>query len=239
MNVVHLLVDRLMRSRIQAAAAGHVQKFSTCALDLCDVIDYSCAILGRLEQNGSGAIAENDADGTIGVVGHSGILVRSDHQHFLVLSRFDELYPRVQRVNEARASRRDIESPGVLDAQLVLHQACGGGIHHVGRNRPHDDQVDFLQVERMRLQQVLHCQHGHVAGRDALVRNVALPNPDALENPLVAGVDHLLEIGIGKDARRQIGAKRANFGANRFAQCGLLIGETQYFERSGTECLTH
>ena len=170
------------------------------------------------EQNRARPVAENNAHRAIGVVGHRRIHVRPDHQHLLVLPRLDELHSGVQRVQKSRASGGHIEAPRVLDAQLVLHQAGRRRIHHVRRHRAHHDQVHFLQIEGMRLEQILHRRDRQIAGRHALVDEMALADPDPLHDPFVGGVDHLLQVGVGENARRQIGAKRADFGADRFGQ---------------------
>ena len=89
------------------------------------------------------------------------------------------------------------------------------GIHHVRRDRADDDQVDLLQVEGMDFQQLLDRFDGEVAGGNALVGNVALANARALQDPLVGGLDHVFQVLIGEDARRDVGSERSDFGANR------------------------
>jgi len=83
----------------------------------------------------------------------------------------------------------------------VLHQAGGGGIHHVRRDSADDDQVHGLQIEGMLALQLFHGFDGQVAGGYALIGNVALADADALHNPFVGGVHHCFQIGVGQEAR--------------------------------------
>ena len=124
----------------------------------------------------------------------------------------------VQRVEEARAAGRDVEAPGALDAQLVLHQASGGGIHHVGGDRADDDQIHLLQIEGMRLQQILDRFDGQIAGGNSLVDQVTLADSGAFQDPLVGGVHHFFQVLIGEDARRDVGTESGNLGATSVRQ---------------------
>ena len=46
-----------------------------------------------------------------------------------------------------------------------------------------------------------------VRGGDAGLGDVALADPGALQDPLVGGVDQLLEVGVGQHARRHVGGE--------------------------------
>ncbi len=62
--------------------------------------------------------------------------------------------------------------------------------------------------------QILDFEHeidgGEVGRRDARIDDVALADAGALQDPFVAGLDHLLEIGVGQDFRRDIGGEAGN-----------------------------
>jgi hypothetical protein len=47
---------------------------------------------------------------------------------------------------------------------------------------------------------------------------MTLADPDALHDPLVIGIDKFFEIGIGKKARRNVGAESADLNALKLAQ---------------------
>ena len=54
--------------------------------------------------------------------------------------------------------------------------------------------------------------------RDAGIDDVALADAGALHDPLVAGVDHLLEVGVGQHARRHVGREAGDARAERRAR---------------------
>jgi len=77
-----------VRGGVQAAAARHVEVLAAHAFDLRDVIDDACfAVRGGFQQDGSGAVAKDDADGAIGEVGHGGVDVGADHQEPFCIAR--------------------------------------------------------------------------------------------------------------------------------------------------------
>ena len=49
-----------------------------------------------------------------------------------------------------------------------------------------------------------------IGRRHARIDDVPLANAGSLQNPLVGGVDHLFEVGVGEDTRRDIGRQRRN-----------------------------
>ncbi len=70
----------------------------------------------------------------------------------------------------------------------------------------------------MRFQQILHGSHSQIAGGYSFVDQVTLADSGALQDPLIGGVDHLFQVLIGKDARRNVGAESSNFGATSSRQ---------------------
>jgi hypothetical protein len=65
----------------------------------------------------------------------------------------------------------------------------------------------------MRLHQVLYSFNRQIAGGDAFVHQVTLADASALQDPLIGGINHLLEILIAKDARWNVSAESGDFGA--------------------------
>ena len=62
LDVVQPLVDRLVRRRPQAAAGGHAQRRTAAAVDfVLEVEDAAVALAGRRDDDGAGAVAEQDA----------------------------------------------------------------------------------------------------------------------------------------------------------------------------------
>src|SRR6185312_17139881 len=110
------------------AAARHVERTSSRTIHFMDEIDQTHrVILGGLEYHGAGSVAEDHAGGAVGVIDDRGHHVRSDHHDFLVGTGGNKLSAGLQGVHEGGASRGEIKSPGSFCAQLVLHQAGGGG----------------------------------------------------------------------------------------------------------------
>ena len=59
-----------------------------------------------------------------------------------------------------------------------------------------------------------------VGRRDAGIDDVALADAGALQDPFVAGIDHLLEIGVGEHARRHVGRQAGDARAAQRARGG-------------------
>src|SRR6185437_9137156 len=145
---VHLLVDGLVGRRAEAAACGQVEAYAAGAVDLVHVIDHAdLAFFAGLDEHGSAAVAEEDAGGAVGVVGHAGVGVGAADQDHLVRTAFDHLDAGLEREDEAGAAARNVESPGVRRADLMLYQAGGGGEHHVWRDRADDDAFDGFRAD--------------------------------------------------------------------------------------------
>src|SRR6185503_16675345 len=62
-------------------------------------------------------------------------------------------------------------------------------------------------------------------GRDAVVGRVALLDARPFEDPLVVGVDELLQVAVGDHARRRVGA-----GAEYFDSHSSSFGEPNHLE---------
>ncbi len=107
----------------------------------------------------------------------------------------------------------------------MLHQAGGGGVHHVRRNRADDDKIHRLQIEGMLALQLFHGFDGEVAGGYALVGKVAFADADSVHDPFVGSVHHFFQIGVGQEARRNVtGYTRdfCGFAASHVSPCRKL-----------------
>ena len=77
-------------------------------------------------------------------------------------------------------------------------------------------------LEAARSKSLLRGFYRQIAGRHAFVDDVALADSGAFDNPLIAGFDHLLEIGVGQKAGRDVSPQSADFcsgnaGAHKLA----------------------
>src|SRR4051812_7706156 len=110
MDNVHVLLDRLLRSRVKRPAPRHVQELTAEALNLVHIVnDRWLAVLCRFEKNRTGSVTENDAGRTIFVVDHRRIHVRTNYQNLLVRAALDQFGAGCEREDKAGASRRKIE----------------------------------------------------------------------------------------------------------------------------------
>src|SRR4029077_18607070 len=144
--------------------------------------------------------------------------LRAQYVPFLSLPGSDDLLSRLQGINKCRAGSREIKSPNVFRAQLILNETSGRGEKHVGRNRSHNDLVEIGSVDAALGQRVLRRLDRKIAGRNTLVCKMAFADTDPLHDPLVIGIDKFFEIGVGKKARRNVGAESADLNALKLTQ---------------------
>ena len=64
-----------------------------------------------------------------------------------------------------------------------------------------------------------------IAAGHTFFRQVAFANSSAIENPLVSGIDHLLQVSVGKHPGRDIGSQSADLGAQKLTHSkGAPVG---------------
>ena len=208
LHVVQALLNRLERRRHLAAAGRHAQRVAAAAVHVVlEVDDADLGIVAGLDDGRAGAITEDHARGAIGVVDDARHDVGADHQRVLARAGGHHLRRRRQRIGESRARGEQVVAPGARRANLVLHQARRARKQHVGRRRADDDEVDVVGREPGAFDRLLGGFGGQVGRRDARLDDVPLTNASALQDPFVAGLDHLFEIGVGEHFRRHIGGE--------------------------------
>ena len=88
------------------------------------------------------------------------------------------------------------------------------GKKHVRRDGADNDHVQS-EGSRPTLRQSPPGRLGRqVAGGDTLAGDVALPDAGALHDPLIGRLDHLFQVGIGQQARRDVCSQGGNLGAH-------------------------
>ena len=180
-----------------------------------DVVDEAeFAFFAGLEEDGPGAVAEDDAGGAVGVVDDGAHDVGTDDHYFFVGTGFDEFGSDLEGVGEAGAGGGEVETPDVGGTELVLDEAGGGGERHVGGDGGDDDDFEFGGVDAAAGEADFGCFNGQIAGGYAFVDDVALANAGALGNPLVVGGDHFFEVCVGEQAGWNEGSYRRNLGAD-------------------------
>ncbi len=96
----------------------------------------------------------------------------------------------------------------------MLDQRRAGRDQLVRRDGADDDQVEVLGQEPRRLERAASRGDGHVRRRLAFGDVAALADARALDDPLVRGVDDLLEVGIRDDPLGHIGTRAGDADAN-------------------------
>ena len=138
-----------------------------------------------------------------------------------------------RRVDEARASRFEIKSRRAVSADLLLHQAGGGGKRHVGRDRGDDDEIDLFGGDAGLFHRPPRRLGRQIGGKFVLGAAMCRSfDAGAGGDPFVGGVHHFFEVGIGEDLCRHIGsdagdgtgAARKLYLARGFLNLGLGAG---------------
>src|SRR5262249_30916879 len=88
----------------------------------------------------------------------------------------------------------------------MLDDVAGAGEEHVRGGGPYDDEVDVLGHEVGALERLVGRPDGEIGRGLALVDDPPLADAAALNDPLVAGLDHPLEIGVAQHALRSVRA---------------------------------
>lgn len=131
-------------------------------------------------------------------------LLTGDNQRRTRLTAADILHRRLERVEETRASRRNIESRRIHRPDIRLHIASRRRREGIRRNRRDNDEVNLLGLDPRRLHRLASGVGGHIARLLIGRGNAALLNARALNNPLIGRIHHLLEIRVRKAAFRDI-----------------------------------
>ena len=175
----------------------------------------SVVVLGRFQQHGAGAVAEQHAGGAVGVVDDAASWCR---RRSPAPSGACPPPPGARPWSGRTRSRsrpRSGRSPTRPCAPMPFctRQAVEGNIMSgvtvqtmmASRSRWPRCRA-AASAHRRRLDR--HVGGGHLGRGD-----VALANARALQNPLVVGLDHLFQVLIGQHARRRVATERADFGS--------------------------
>ncbi len=102
-----------------------------------------------------------------------------------------------EAVQEPGTGRDEVEPPGALGSDAVLHEAGGGREKVVGGDGADDDRVDLRRFDSALRQRAAGRQDRHIGGSHLRVGNMALADARALHDPLVVGIDQLFQVLIG------------------------------------------
>ena len=177
-----------------------------------DQIQHPHTFLGGLQDDRSRGIAEEHAGAAVLVVDDAGHRICAYDHHLAVRTGHDQVGADAEAIEVAAAAGEEVEAPGSLDPEAILHQTRRGGEQHVRRDRSHDDGLDLAGVHASALQGEARRLHRHVRRGLIRSRDVALRDAGALHDPLVVGVDQLLQVGVGQQPGRGVTADGGDLG---------------------------
>src|ERR1700693_5655529 len=117
---------------------------------------------------------------------------------------------RGQAIDETRAGRHQVESPGPLGSDTILDQAGRAGEQHVGCDSANDDCIQVAGVDAAVIERNAGSLDGHVGSGHFGRGDVALHDAGTLDNPLVGGLDHPLQVLVGQNSGGRIAAQRSD-----------------------------
>ena len=181
-------------------AAGHVQRPPHPAVGLTLLVQAPPPrVIVALEHDGAGGIAKEDGHGSLAEVDDGGHGIASDHANRPVDARSHERVGEVYRVDEPRAGGNEVERGGGGGSQGHGDAAGGRRAGHLGGDRGDDDQIQLTPLDAGVLKRAAQGIAGEGVGALGLrIDDPALADSGTLEDPLVRGVDHLLEVGVGE-----------------------------------------
>ena len=167
----------------------------------------------RLDQYGTGAVAEQDAGRAVRIVDDCRHLVGADDDDFAIRAALDELRRDGERINKAGACRLHVEAADIADIGHVADQIGGRGKDEVRRGGGADQQIDIAGRGAGLLQKTAHRLGAHMRGAEPFaLEDVAFLDAGALDDPFVAGVHHARQLGIGEHVGRDIAVHAGNSG---------------------------
>ena len=163
-------------------------------------------LVRRRQHDRAGAVAEQHAGAAVGPVDEARQAFDADHERALRLAEADVLVGDRERVDETAAGGLERERRAAVDVEALLQQRAGVREDQVGRGRADDDEVDVGRRHAGGLQRASCRVLGQRGTRFVRGRDVAPLDAGARADPLVGGVDRLLEILVREDLFRQVAA---------------------------------
>jgi len=95
-------------------------------------------------------------------------------------------------------------------------------VDKIGRGRRTNQEIDISWGRAGFLQQAAYGLSTHVRGAQTFAaKNVSFFNSGALDDPLIAGVDHLRQFGVGQHVRGHIAVDPGDCGIDGGPPCGF------------------
>lgn len=164
----------------------------------------------RAQDDGAGAVAEDDRVGAVQRVDDGGVGVRPDQQHPAGDPGGDQTGGGREAVHEPGAHRPDIEGRRPREAEAGGHHGCGGGAGTVRGGRGDDHRVGGGATGRAQGEPTGF--DGEVGGGLARLGDVSAANPGAGAYPGVVGVQACGEFVVGDHTGRHPSGQSAQDG---------------------------
>ena len=166
----------------------------------------------RFQHHRAGAVAEQHAGGAVGPVENAREGLGADDQRALVRARAQELVGRRQRVDEAGADRLQVEGRAVVmpSAACTCVAVAGKVLSGVEVATMMRSMSPASSPASSSAARAAGCARSEVVSPSAAMWRSRMPV--RCDDPLVGGVDHLGEFGVGEHALRQVGAAAEDDG---------------------------
>jgi hypothetical protein len=184
-----------------ADAPRHLQEILISAVGV-EVCGDDAMRFRRLQYDGTGTVAEEDAGAAVLPVEDAGHGLRSHDQRAAGRAGADELVGDADGIDEPGANGLDIEGRTSVDIEALLQQAGGGRKDLIRRRSRQHDQIDVGGSETGCLKRAPGGCLRQVATGFPRGHDVAFADPGTLLYPLIGGIDDLLEIEVRHDAGR-------------------------------------
>ena len=146
-DIVFLGGNRLVGRWVPGAAAFHVEVGAAAAVAFEDAVENAEAFVIGFQEHAAGAVAEDDAGGSVAVVDDAAHFISADNDYLFVAAAFDIHGAAGEGIEEAGAGGGHVESPGIPSAGLVADDICRCGEEHIGGNGGDDHAVDLFGVD--------------------------------------------------------------------------------------------
>src|SRR5512133_683742 len=172
------------------------------------------------DDRGAGAVAEEHGRRAIVVVDDAAEGLGAAHEHDRGAPGLDEGGGLIEAVEEARAGRVEVDRRGALGADDAGHLGREARRHAVGRESGDDDVVDLGAGAPGVVEGQQAGARRQVGERLVALEVATLADAGAAHDPLVVGVQALLEVRVGDDVIGQGGPDAEDAGGHAAAALG-------------------
>ncbi len=168
--------------------------------------------IGRLEHHRTGAVTKEHARGAVGEIDVARESVGTGDEHAARPAGLDGGYPCLEREDEAGTRGVDVVRRA-REAEQRLCKTCGGREDHIGARGAHDEQIDVSGGDAGISERPCGGPNSKMRRCLTFRDDPSLPDAGTRHDPLIRGLDHLLEFLVGEYALRQVRSDADDAGA--------------------------